>query len=110
MILEQSIPPRNSIRKVDCCVLLLQSAVLVGSRPNPTFQAEMQAELQRRDENKALYNALNCCICSIFCCKSMAQPIPQAWSHLVALNVEFNVLICTDVKCRYVEPLSCVEY
>jgi hypothetical protein len=31
----------------------------------------------------------------------MAQPIPQAWSHLVALNVEFNVLICANIKCRY---------
>ena len=31
----------------------------------------------------------------------MAQPIPQAWSHLVALNVEFKVLICVDAKCRY---------
>ena len=30
----------------------------------------------------------------------MAQPIPQVWSHLVALNVEFNVLICVDIKCR----------
>src|SRR5277367_1298887 len=38
--LEQSFPPRNSIGKVGCCVLLLQSAVLVGSHPNPTFQAD----------------------------------------------------------------------
>ena len=28
----------------------------------------------------------------------MAQPIPQALAHLVALNVDFNVLICTQCK------------
>jgi len=32
---------------------------------------------------------------------SMAQPIPQAWSHLVALNVEYGVLICVaGDKCK----------
>jgi hypothetical protein len=39
----------------------------------------------------------------------MAQPIPQAWSHLVALNVEFNVLICVNVKCRYALQPSAVS-
>ena len=29
----------------------------------------------------------------------MAQPIPEALAHIVALNVEFNVLIC--VQCKY---------
>ena len=38
--LEQSFLPRNSIRKVGCCVLLLQHAVLVGLRQNPIFQAD----------------------------------------------------------------------
>ena len=55
-MLEQSFPPRNSIGKVGCCVLLLQSAVLVGSRPNPTFQAEMQAELQCRTLPQGRFN------------------------------------------------------
>ena len=31
----------------------------------------------------------------------MAQPIPQALAHLVALNVEFGVLICIDAQCKY---------
>lgn len=29
----------------------------------------------------------------------MAQPIPKALTHLVALNVEFNVLVC--LQCKY---------
>jgi hypothetical protein len=74
----------------------------VGLRPNPTFQADMQSELQRRSSsqvvNKALYNALDSCKRLIFCCKSMAQPIPQALSHLVALNVELSVLICSKAR------------
>jgi hypothetical protein len=31
----------------------------------------------------------------------MAQPIPQEWSHLVALNVEYSILICVGEKCKY---------
>ena len=31
--------------------------------------------------------------------KTMAQAIPQALTHLVALNVEFNVLIC--IQCKF---------
>jgi Orsellinic acid/F9775 biosynthesis cluster protein D len=31
----------------------------------------------------------------------MAQPIPQDLSHLIALNVEYNVLICLNEKCKY---------
>jgi hypothetical protein len=31
----------------------------------------------------------------------MAQPIPQALSHLVALNVEYSVLICISGKCQH---------
>lgn len=31
----------------------------------------------------------------------MAQPIPQAWSHLVALNVEYGVLICIGGECQH---------
>ena len=31
--------------------------------------------------------------------RTMAQPIPQALAHLVALNVEFNVLIC--IQCKF---------
>jgi Orsellinic acid/F9775 biosynthesis cluster protein D len=35
----------------------------------------------------------------------MAQPIPQALAHLIALNVEYSVLICIDRKCQYaLEP------
>ena len=54
MILEQSFLPRNSIRKVDCCVLLLQSAVLVGLRPNPIFQADA-GKIATTRLNKAPY-------------------------------------------------------
>jgi len=37
----------------------------------------------------------------------MAQPIPQALTHLVALNSEYNVLICIDSKCKYaLEPTA----
>ena len=31
--------------------------------------------------------------------RTMAQPIPQALTDLVALNVEFNVLIC--IQCKF---------
>lgn len=31
----------------------------------------------------------------------MAQPIPQALSHLMALNVEYGVLICISGKCQH---------
>ena len=31
----------------------------------------------------------------------MAQPIPQALSHLIALNVEYGVLICISGKCQH---------
>jgi Orsellinic acid/F9775 biosynthesis cluster protein D len=35
----------------------------------------------------------------------MAQPIPQELSQLVALNVEYSVLICIDSKCKHaLEP------
>jgi hypothetical protein len=35
----------------------------------------------------------------------MAQPIPQALSHLIALNVDYGVLICVNSKCKYaLEP------
>jgi len=30
----------------------------------------------------------------------MAQPIPQALSQLVTLNVEYSILICTGNRCR----------
>jgi Orsellinic acid/F9775 biosynthesis cluster protein D len=41
----------------------------------------------------------------------MAQPIPQALSHLVALNAKFNVLICIDAKCRYaLQPSAVVRH
>jgi hypothetical protein len=37
----------------------------------------------------------------------MAQPIPQALSHLIALNVEYGVLICVDSKCKHaLEPTA----
>ena len=103
--LEQSFPAQNSIRKVDCCVLLLQSAVLVGLRQNPIFQADAV----KIPGKQSPYNATRLTVIdSIFDCKSMAQPIPQAWSHLVALNVEFNVLICVNIKCRYALQPSAV--
>jgi hypothetical protein len=39
----------------------------------------------------------------------MAQPIPQALAHLIALNVEFNVLIC--IQCKYaVAPSAIVRH
>ena len=35
----------------------------------------------------------------------MAQPIPQALSHLIALNTDYRVLICVSSKCKYaLEP------
>jgi hypothetical protein len=35
----------------------------------------------------------------------MAQPIPQALSHLIALNADYGVLICVNSKCqRALEP------
>ena len=37
----------------------------------------------------------------------IAQPIPQALAHLIALNVEYKVLICIDAKCIYaLEPTA----
>jgi hypothetical protein len=39
----------------------------------------------------------------------MAQPIPQAWTHLIALNVDFNVLIC--LHCKFaVAPSAIVRH
>jgi hypothetical protein len=39
----------------------------------------------------------------------MAQPIPQALTHLVALNVEFKVLIC--IQCKFaVSPSAIVRH
>ena len=39
----------------------------------------------------------------------MAQPIPQALTHLIALNVEFNVLIC--IQCKFaVSPSAIVRH
>ena len=46
-ILEQSFPPRNSIEKQGCCVLLWQGAVLVGQPSGPTFQAEISPHWDR---------------------------------------------------------------
>jgi hypothetical protein len=39
----------------------------------------------------------------------MAQPIPQALAHLIALNVEYSVLICIDRKCQYALELSAIS-
>ena len=39
----------------------------------------------------------------------MAQPIPQALAHLVALNVEFNVLIC--IQCKFaITPSAIIRH
>jgi hypothetical protein len=41
----------------------------------------------------------------------MAQPIPQVLGQLVALNVEYNVLICTGHRChRAVCPAGLAAY
>jgi Orsellinic acid/F9775 biosynthesis cluster protein D len=37
-----------------------------------------------------------------FLTSSMAQPVPLALSHLVALNAEYNVLICISNSCKHV--------
>jgi hypothetical protein len=39
----------------------------------------------------------------------MAQPIPQALAHLIALNIEFNVLIYIPYK-FIVTPTAIVRY
>jgi hypothetical protein len=39
----------------------------------------------------------------------MAQPIPQALGHLVALNIEYGVLICIDSKCKRALALSAIS-
>lgn len=31
----------------------------------------------------------------------MAEPIPPAWSSLVALNAAFGILMCANAKCQY---------
>jgi hypothetical protein len=31
---------------------------------------------------------------------TQAQPIPDVWNHLVELNVDFQILICLNDKCR----------
>jgi Orsellinic acid/F9775 biosynthesis cluster protein D len=39
----------------------------------------------------------------------MAQPIPQEWSHLVALNVEYSVLICKGDKCKHAQKPTAIS-
>ena len=46
--LEQSFPPRNSIRKVGCCVLLLQREVWWGCAPTQHFR-QTQLEFQQSE-------------------------------------------------------------
>jgi hypothetical protein len=39
----------------------------------------------------------------------MAQPVPLALSHLVALNAEYNVLICIGNSCKHVLKPSAIS-
>lgn len=44
-------------------------------------------------------------------CTTQAQAIPEVWSHLVQLNVDFQVLICMGDKCRCaVSPAAIVRH
>jgi hypothetical protein len=80
----------------------------VGSRPKPNISGRYVSRIATTRHGQvvnnapynALSNALYSCKRTIFCCKSMAQPIPQALSHLVALNVEYGVLICIGNGCK----------
>ena len=77
----------------------------MGLRQNPIFQADAV----KIPGKQSPYNITRLTVIdSIFDCKSMVQPIPQAWSHLVTLNVEFNVLIYVNIKCRYTLQPSAV--